>query len=161
MPVLLTQISGSSCHRARWLLETAPIGAGAIASGAQKALVVRLVVPLYLVLALLVWQLAGAELLPRFALPGLLVCALAVKAGYGLFVEGLPLSRPHDELAARLHWNEALLAIAFAVTLLALAAAFFLTTPLRGLLASAALALFLIHDRRESPRPAQETQRIA
>lgn len=152
LPVLLSQVPGSTSAEARWILDSAPVRPEAIARGARKAVLLRFVLPLYALLALLTWSLAGADLLLRFTLPGLLLSHLVARLSWPVFVERPPLSCPPDELAARLDWTNVLLGLAIGVTIAAIGAAAFVRTPLQGLLVAAALVALELVARRADAR---------
>ena len=122
LPVLLAHVPVTSSPEARWLLETAPIGPMTIESGAVKALAVRFILPLYLVLAGLAAFFAGPFFALRLAVPGLLVTLVALRLLYPRCVLGLPLSTAADRIEVRHDWTGFLLTLAVVLTLLAITA---------------------------------------
>lgn len=117
LPVLLTQVPASRSAEARWLFECSPVRDGELATGALKAVLVRFLLPLYLVLGGIAWAQAGA----RFALTvtplGALAALFTCLALYPVCVRERPLSVPPDELRADLDWLGVLGALALVATL--------------------------------------------
>ncbi len=111
-PVLLTHVPASASWRASWIHRTGPVTAGALAGGAIKALFVRFVVPLYLVLILLGLSFAGGAFVLRCAVPGLLTSLLVLRGLYPVCVDREPLSIPADEVKTELDWMGVLLVLA-------------------------------------------------
>lgn len=98
MPILLTHVPATRTPEAGWLLQTAPLSPGAIANGALKAVAVRFVFPLFLLLAALAAALAGPEFAVTLALPGALASLITMRFQYRSCVSSTPLSRGLDEL---------------------------------------------------------------
>jgi len=153
LPLFLTHVPLSESSGAAWLLGTAPVTRAGIVAGAIKALFVRFLLPLYLVLALLALGLSGPELLARLWLPALLSSLFLLRLLYPRCVRELPLSVPPEELHAEPDWTGLLTGLAAGLTLVAVLANRFLTWPL-GLLAAlvlAALDSFLARRMRARP----------
>jgi hypothetical protein len=139
LPILLVHVPASASAAARWLLDTAPVGEAEIAAGARKAVAVRFLVPLYVLLFLLTWSQAGLGFALRLALPGALLSLLLLRRLYALCVEGPPLSVPADEVTAKLDWTGTLLMLAIGLTVVAVLAFTYVTTIAQGLAVSALL----------------------
>ena len=149
LPVLLTQVPVSSSPRARWILETAPVPPAAVESGTVKALAVRFVLPLYLLLGVLGWQQGGLELTLRLALPGALVSLYVLRALYPMCVTAPPLSTLPDEVRSDLDWGNVLVVLAVALTVVAIAAVKYIDSyPRAGLAVAGLLVLVALQDRR-------------
>jgi len=140
LPVLLTQVPISASHRARWIMETAPISRAAVMSGAIKALALRFLLPLYLVLGgLAAWR-GGVEFAARLVPVGALVSLLSLRLTYPRCVNEPPLSMPPDQSRGHEGQGDIFFALAFFLTVLAVLAVGLLTTPLRAAVAFALLA---------------------
>lgn len=155
LPILLVHVPASASAAARWLLDTAPIGEAEIAAGGRKAVAVRFLVPLYVLLFLLTWSQAGLEFAVRLALPGGLLSLLLLRRLYALCVEGPPLSVPADEVTARLDWTGTLLMLAIGLTVVAVLALTYVTTVAHGLVLSGLLiGAEVLLERRGTARTA-------
>ena len=108
MPVLLMHVPASESHAARWLLETHPLPEGALAAGVIKAVALRFLVPLYVLLAALAWAQVGPLFVVRLAVPGCLLSLLVLRALYPTTVHGLPLSVPPDRIESKFDWGGSL-----------------------------------------------------
>ncbi len=122
LPILLSQIPASSSHDARWILDGAPITEGAWKNGAIKALGIRFVLPLYVLLAVLAWQAIGLGFTLRMAIPGALLTQLILRRVYPICVPDAPLSIAPDALRSDLNWGGSLMGYAFALTIAAVLA---------------------------------------
>lgn len=140
LPVLLTHVSASASHEARWILATSPATAGAVANGALKAVAVRFVLPLHALLAVLAALLAGPAAALRFALPGALVSVLVLRLLWPRVATDAPLSVPPDEVRMGQDWAGGLMGLAVGLAVAAALAAAFLDVP-RALAATAGLAV--------------------
>ena len=148
LPILVAHVPATSSFAARWLLETAPASPAAIHAGALKAVVVRFVVPLYLLLGALCWAYAGAATVLRLALPAFLTTLLVVRFLYPRCVADLPLSTPPDAVRAPQELGVLLIALALVLTILAVLAAHLIDTALAALAVSAVLlAIEIAADR--------------
>ena len=141
LPLLLTHVPLSESPQAVWILRTAPVSEGALVGGTIKALFVRWVLPLHLVLAALAIGLGAAELVVRLWLPSLLVALFLLRLLYPRCVHDLPLSTAPEELRSDLDWVGVVAPLAVGLTLLAVLANRFATWPMG---AGAALVLLLI-----------------
>lgn len=119
LPLFLTHVPLTESSRAAWVLRTAPIPRSAITNGAIKALFVRWILPLYLVLMGLGLILAEAPLLGRLWLPSLLLTLLLLRMLYGRCVKDLPLSTAPEDLRSDLDWAGAVSTLAVLLPLLA------------------------------------------
>ncbi|MEX1025825.1 MAG: hypothetical protein WD226_12200 [Planctomycetota bacterium] len=120
LPILMTQVPVSRSFAAAWLLEAAPARAADLQLGALKAVVVRFVVPLYLVFAVLTWSLRGLESVPRLTLPAFAIATLAVVHLWPLCVARTPLSVAPDQFAPPTDWYALLLGWTMGLTFLAI-----------------------------------------
>ena len=127
LPILLSQIPASDSFQGRWLLDGAPVSQGAWMNGAIKALAVRFVLPLYLLLGLLAWQSVGHEFALRMAIPGALISLLVLRRLYPTCVTDMPLSIAPDQLRSNLDWGGTLMGWAVVLTLLSVVANRFLS----------------------------------
>jgi MFS family permease len=149
LPVLLMHVPASESHRAKWLLSTHPIPAGALANGVIKAIAVRFLVPLYAALGAIGWVQAGPAIVPRLALPGLLISLAVLRMIYPSTVRDLPLSVPPDEVESKYDWGGVLLAIGMGLTVAAVLVNRLLPGVVHGLaLTGVLLAVELAADRR-------------
>jgi hypothetical protein len=153
LPILLVHVPTSSSHAARWILDGAPIPRGAIVCATIKALALRFLVPLFVLLAGLCVARGGWELALRLALPGALVALLVLRGLHGLCVHAPPLSTSPDRLEADLDWLGVLGTLAVGLTIVALLANRLVTSaPLGVGLALALLAVDVVLDRRTRAR---------
>src|SRR5688572_23636525 len=118
LPLVSAHVPASDSADARWMLATAPVSTAAIDGGAFKAVAVRLVLPLYALLALLCWSRGGALMALRLALPAALMAVLILRATWHTCVRDLPLSVDPDELSIDLDWLGLLGGLAMGLTLL-------------------------------------------
>jgi hypothetical protein len=126
LPLLLTHVPLSESPRAAFLLELAPVPRGALVNGAIKALFVRWIVPLYLLLLALGFLLGeGALTLRLWPLATVLLLPL-LRILYDRLVRELPLSTPPEELRADTDWAGLVSSLAIGATLLAVVARRFL-----------------------------------
>lgn len=121
LPLIVAHLPASDSADARWLVESAPLTRAALEGGALKAVAVRLVLPLYVVLALLCWSQGGALLAVRLALPGALLALIVLRLTWRVCVRDTPLSVPPDELAIDLDWIGLLGGLGIGLTLLSVA----------------------------------------
>lgn len=149
LPILLVHVPASESHRASWILTTQPLSENVLAAGAIKALAVRFLFPLYVVLSLLAWSQAGVELVLRLALPGFLISLLVTRGLYKTCVSEPPLSVPPDEVRADYDWGGPFLGIALVLTIGAVLASRFLPTIGHGaVLAGVLIAAELVAERK-------------
>jgi hypothetical protein len=130
LPLVSAHVPASDSADARWILETAPIPSRAIDEGALKALAVRVVLPLYALLALLCAGLGGAWLALRIALPAALTALIVLRATWSICVRDRPLSVDPDELKIDLDWLGLLGGLGLGLTIVSVAVARGVTTPL-------------------------------
>jgi hypothetical protein len=142
LPVVLSHLPASASHAARWILDGAPIAASAIHEGARRAIAVRYVLPLHVVLALIAWQQVGGEFAARLALPAAAVSLLALRFLYAPSVDGLPLSKPTEDAVRVDALGGPLMVAGVGLALLAVAAERVIATPLVGV--AIALVLFVV-----------------
>jgi hypothetical protein len=155
LPLVAAHVPASDSADARWILDTAPVPRSALDGGALKALAVRVVLPLYALLALLCWSYGGPYLALRLALPGALVAVLVLRLTWSRCVSDLVLSVDPDELAVDLDWMGLLGAVGLGLTLFAVWVAMKVHDPLSALLlAGVLLAIELVLDRTWRRNPA-------
>lgn len=148
LPVILSHLPATASPRARWLLDTAPFDERALHTGALKAVAVRYLVPLQVVLTLIAWQQSGAELALRLALPAAAIALLALRLLYRPSVDGLPLTEETEEAVRVDQLGGPLFAAGIGLALLSIGAHEAIETPLVGVGAAAlVLALDTALDR--------------
>lgn len=143
LPVLVTQVPISRSWEAAWLMDAAPATTADLQAGAMKALVVRFVVPLYLLFAILTYSLTGAEAILRLTLPAFCVATLAVARLWPLCVAAPPLSMSPEDFTPPTAWYGSLVGWAMGLTILAIFVERKVEAPL-GTLAFVAVALALV-----------------
>lgn len=149
LPILLVYVPATDSPEARWILDGAPVSRAAIDNGALKAVVVRFLVPLYVLLFVLAWSQAGLEFALRLASVGFLVSIVVVRRLYRVCVGDVPLSTDPGAIQARLDWTGTLLGLGFALTLVAVLALLYVTTyPIALLVCAALIAFEWQSDRR-------------
>lgn len=156
LPLLSAHVPASSSHRARWIVDTAPISLEALERGAIKAIAVRILVPFYFVLATLGCLLGGAEIVARLAFPALISSVIVLRATWSTCVVAPPLSTAPDELYINRDWIGLLGVIAFVLSAIAIAASKFVDNAWKAaVFALVMLAFEVLTDRRavRAPRP--------
>jgi hypothetical protein len=149
LPLVSAHVPASDSAAARWMLETAPVPQRAVDEGALKALAVRVVLPLYALLALLCAGLGGPWLALRIALPAALTALIVLRATWTTCVRDRPLSVDPDELAIDLDWLGLLGALGLGLTIVSVAVARAVTTlPALALLCAVLLALEVVASKR-------------
>jgi hypothetical protein len=153
LPVLLLFVPTTATPPARWLLDTAPLDRRSEAAGAQKAVAVRFLVPLYVGLAGLTIALGTLELALRLTPPAAILSLWVLRSSWELFVARPPLSTPAADLGSV--WKDsntnAMMLVAVVATLLGLAAWQWLSLPASFALAVAVLTLEVARARRATP----------
>jgi hypothetical protein len=142
LPVLLVHVPATASADARWILDGAPVSRAAIENGAMKALAVRFLVPLYVMLFALAWTRSGLEFTLRLAPLGFLVSLVLSRRLYDLCVSDLPLSRDSNDIKSDMNWSGHLLTIGMVLTIAAILAFKFVTSFTVALVVCAALVLF-------------------
>jgi len=149
VPLLAAHVPGSDSHRARWILDTAPIEEAEVRNGAIKALTLRFLVPFYALLVLIGCLLGGAGLMVRLAVPALVGAVLVLRLTWRRCVTLPPLSVAPDSILVSQDWIGLLATAAGALSLVAVFASRFVTGPLQALVfAALALAIERAFDRR-------------
>lgn len=156
LPLVSSHVPASDSADARWLLETAPIAPRAVDEGAMKALAVRVVLPLYALLALLCAGLGGTWLALRVALPAALVALLVLRATWRTCVRDRPLSVDPAELSIDLDWLGLLGALGLGLTIVSVAVVRGVRTPLA--LAGLCLVLVVLVALPSGREPRQRSQ---
>ncbi len=130
LPVLLAHVPVSASHRARWILDGAPISKSEIDNAALKAIAIRFLLPLYLALGALCWSLCGVAFTLRMTPVTFLVTLTVVRQIYRGFGIENPLSVPPEEVVAEQSWFNAMMMIALVLTIAAVFAVKWLASPL-------------------------------
>jgi hypothetical protein len=152
--LLAAHVPGSDSHRARWILDTAPIQEAEVRNGAIKALTVRFLVPFYALLILIGCLLGGAQLMLQLALPALVCAVLVLRLTWSRCVTLPPLSISPDSILVSQDWIGLLATAAGALSLVAVLASRVVTGPLQALaFAALALAVERAFDRRSRVSP--------
>lgn len=138
LPILLSQVPGSRGHEARWILDTSPSGHAPLGGGALKALYLRVLAPLYLLLGAVAWAIGEGAAATRILPVSMLVSLLLLRSLWGRCVSDLPLSVAPDKVEAPLDLTGSMLVLAMATTALAVAS-WKLLTPWGALAACAVL----------------------
>lgn len=158
-PLLAAHTPGSNSHRARWLLDTAPVEPGELHNGVLKAVVARFLAPLYAVLIVLGCLQGQWQLTLQLAPPAFLCAVLVLRSVWRVCVIDSPLSVPHDQLYINNDWLGGLAVVAIALLLASLGATRYLDSWSASALATAALLAYeRVLDRSMSAgelRPAQ------
>lgn len=149
LPVLLAYVPGSRSHAARWIFDCSPCSALDLHAGARKALALRFVLPLYLVLGAISAWMAGVEFALRVTPLALLTTLLFLKPLYGKLVSDLPLCVAPDRILARMDWAGLLMGVALLLVGIATATQVLIRTPMHaGLAAMILLFLLAAQERR-------------
>jgi len=149
LPIPIVYVQASASARARWLLDTAPCTEGEVARGAVKALAVRFLLPLYVLLSSLCFLLSDLDLVLRLALPGAMMSLIVMRRLYPMLVVDPPLSTLPDRVRTDMDWTGVLLGLGLALTIVAVFAVRFLAEPWQGALAALGLlAVDTFLDRR-------------
>ncbi|MDZ4773613.1 MAG: hypothetical protein SGI72_10810 [Planctomycetota bacterium] len=150
LPVLLVHVPATASSDARWILDGAPVSRAAIHNGALKALAVRFLVPLYVMLFALAWTRSGLAFALMLAPLGFLVSVVVNRPLYALCVSDLPLSRDANDIKADMNWMGHILTLGIVLTIAAIIALKFVTSFGIALIVCAALVLLEWNaDRKE------------
>ncbi len=139
LPILLVHVPATSSPAARWILDTAPIARGAIENGALKAVALRFLLPLYVLLSVVATAQGGFDVVSRLALPAALLALIVLRKLYPMCAEDLPLSVAPTDIEAKLDWTGTLLMLGIGLTVLSLVALKFVDSAWVGLLCAAGL----------------------
>ncbi|TDJ67783.1 MAG: hypothetical protein E2O39_14190 [Planctomycetota bacterium] len=123
LPILIAHVPATATPEARWLIDTSPVSERAERGGALKAVAVRFLLPLYILLTLLTALLGGTALAMRLALPGAVAAFVVLRYTWGQCTDAPPLSRAPKELGTAWNerWTTMLFALAIVMTGLAIA----------------------------------------
>lgn len=122
LPVLLAHVPLTESPEASWILRTAPRTSSEIAAGATKALFLRYLLPLHVVLAGVGLSMGAGDLLVRLW-PASTLCSLVMlQVLYPTCVRDLPLSVGPDQVRGDLDWLSRVAGIALGMTVFAVAA---------------------------------------
>lgn len=155
LPLLSAHVPASLSHRARWLLDTAPIERGELDSGAFKAIAIRFLLPLYCALVLIGIAQGGATIVLWLALPAWLVAVQVLRRTWRLCVSDVPLSTAPDELYVNLDWIGVLGGLGLALTAIAIASARLIDSWPKSLLVTAVLVVIELAADRGARKAAQ------
>lgn len=122
LPVLLAHVPASASHQARWILDTAPVPRVSIDGGALKAVAVRFLLPLHVLLFVLAWAQIDASFALRLSLPAILFGWIALQQLHPLFARHPPLSLPAQEIEMPMDWTGPFMAVAVGLTFASIAA---------------------------------------
>jgi len=115
-----------------------------------KALAVRFLVPLYVMLFALAWTRSGLAFALMLAPLGFLVSVVVNRPLYALCVSDLPLSRDANDIKADMNWMGHILTLGIVLTIAAIIALKFVTSFGIALIVCAALVLLEWNaDRKE------------
>ena len=157
LPLLCAHVSLSRSAAARWILETSPMDRANIDSGARKAVAVRFVVPLYLLLGASCAALSGLDFALRLTPLALTMAWFTVRWSWEMFVRDLPLSVDPKEVHINMDWFGPLAGIGLGIAVLAALAVRYVPSPAWGIgLACVALGLSAAADARSQQRAASQ-----
>lgn len=145
LPILLVHVPASASHRARWILDGAPLAPHALAGGAIKALALRFLLPLYGLLGILACFELGPVAALRLVPAGALASLAVLRRLYPICVEDSPLSIAPERVKSDLDWLGLLGGLAVILVAMALVASRLLTTIPSAL---ALVALLLVVEIR-------------
>ena len=104
LPILLSQVAASESWRASHLLRTAALTPGTEASAVVKALAVRFLLPLYVLLMILAWTLEGPGIALRLGPAGFCASLIVMQRLYTTVVRDAPLSVAPDQVKTNQDW---------------------------------------------------------
>jgi hypothetical protein len=139
LPILLVHVPATATPAARWILDTAPIPRAAIDNGAVKAVALRFLLPLYVLLSAVAIAQGGIDIVLRLALPAAILAHIILRQLYPMCAGDLPLSVAPTDIAAKLDWTGTLLMLGIGLTVLALVALKFVDSVGIGLACSTLL----------------------
>jgi hypothetical protein len=146
LPLLLLYVPATATPEARWIVDTCPLDPRDEAAGSRKAVVIRMVLPLYLALGALVAWRGNADLALRLTPVALTAGLLLLRTSWTFFAGAPPLSTAPSELGTA--WDDTrsgrMFMIAIVMTFAALGAWQLLHS---NALAFAILAVVLVADR--------------
>ncbi len=156
LPLLCAHVPLSRSAAARWILETSPMDRAQIDSGARKAVAVRFVLPLYLLLGASCAAMSGLDFALRLTPLAAATAWFTLRGSWKMFVRDLPLSVDPKEVHINMDWFGPLAGIGLGIAILAALAARYVPSPTWGIgLAIAALALAETVDARARERAAR------
>ncbi len=130
LPVLLAHVPVSASHRARWILDGAPLTRASIDNAAMKAVAVRFLLPLYAALGGLALALCGPAFASRMVPVAFLLTLVVVRQIYRGFGIEKPLTVAPEDIAVDQSWFNAMMMIALILTVLAVFATNLLASPI-------------------------------
>lgn len=151
LPVLVAHVVASESAAARWILDGAPVERASIEGGAIKAITVRFLVPLYVLLSVVAWSSGQHEILLRLGPLSFLVTLAVLRGLYGHLVADPPLSVHPSEIRAPIDWTGPLMTIGIALTLVSIVAWRVVDTPAIALVVT--LVLLAVELRHDVLRP--------
>ncbi|MFT5153090.1 MAG: hypothetical protein ACI841_003090 [Planctomycetota bacterium] len=116
LPFLLVHVPATATPEARWLIDTSPISEATERTAAAKAVFLRFLVPLFMLLGGIVAIQGSVDLALRLIPPAAVVTFLSMRFSWQRYVEAPPLSTPVNELASA--WSDDFTGRLFAAGLL-------------------------------------------
>jgi hypothetical protein len=157
LPLLLLYVPATATPEARWIVDTCPLDPRDEATGSRKAVVIRMVLPLYLALGALVAWKGNADLALRLTPVALTTGLLLLRTSWSFFAGAPPLSTAPSELGTA--WDDTRSGRMFMIAIIVTFAAFGAWQSVHSTaLAFTVLAVVLVADRLPTRRDAhQET----
>ncbi len=153
LPLLVAHTPLSRSAASRWILETSPARRTDIDRGAMKAVALRFVLPLYVLLSACCAGLSGWHFCLRLAPLALAAAWLTLRACWSTFARDLPLAVDPKDVHIDMNWFGPLGGIGLGVALLSAYAVHGIRDPMISLSAAAAcfVATHWLDGTRESP----------
>ncbi|MEZ6003141.1 MAG: hypothetical protein R3F17_12815 [Planctomycetota bacterium] len=121
LPILLMFVPATATPAARVLIDSAPLEPAVEREGARKALAVRVILPLYLLLLGVLWVVAGWKLAVQLVPPAAALTVLLLRTLWPRYVDPSPLASPAQELGGA--WRDDLTGGMFVMALISVVAA--------------------------------------
>ncbi len=154
LPLLLLYVPATATPEARWIVDTCPLDTRDEAAGSRKAVVIRMVLPLYLALGALVAWRGNVDLAMRLTPVALTAGLLLLRTSWDFFAGAPPLSMAPSELGTA--WDDTrsgrMFMIAILMTFAAIGAWQFMHSVA---MAFSILAVVLVADRLPTRHDAQ------
>ena len=142
LPILLAHVPATATPEARWMLDLAPLPRTALDAGARKAVALRFVVPMMVLLGVLAAFVAGPAFALRLTPVALLATVLLLRMLYPRFALDVPLSVAADDIDVQSKFQGIFLPLVFVVPFAAMFAQRVLTSA--GPVAIAVLVLLSV-----------------
>jgi hypothetical protein len=135
LPVLLVHVPATATPEARWLLDTAPLKPEVEREGTIKAIAVRFLAPLYVLLCLACVARGSLDLALRIAPPAIIAGLLTLRIGWRTSVAAPPLSLGVADLPSAFGegFSGSFLTMAIGHTLISILCWRLIETPVQGL----------------------------